>query len=101
MAPPTTAVSNDHLPSKFASIKDLAESNGLASIPSAYHTLADRRDEIVDDSLAASIPVLDFSDLASSDPTLHAHALQQLAKASAEWNFFMVRMSYMRIISHH
>ncbi|XP_028790836.1 flavanone 3-dioxygenase 2 [Neltuma alba] len=87
---PTAASSTKPLPSKISSIKDLAESHGLASIPSDFHTLADRRDQVADDGLAASIPVIDLSLLASPDPQLHAHALQQLAEAAAEWNFFMI-----------
>ncbi|CAL5204051.1 unnamed protein product [Lathyrus oleraceus] len=74
----------------ISSIKAFAESNGASPIPSNYHSFTDIDDVAVADELAASIPVFDFSLLTSDDPQIHAKAVQELAKACAEWGFFML-----------
>ncbi|XP_028760192.1 1-aminocyclopropane-1-carboxylate oxidase homolog [Neltuma alba] len=72
-------------------IQAFIESNGDIPIPTTYYSLAEpRRDDVADDDLAASIPVLDFSLLTSPDPQIHADAVRQLGDACREWGFFMI-----------
>jgi len=77
--------------SNISSIKTFAESNGASLIPSNYHSLTEH-DDIIDvaDELAASIPIIDFSQLTSDDTQIHTKAVHELAKACSEWGFFMV-----------
>ncbi|KAJ7955559.1 putative 2-oxoglutarate and Fe(II)-dependent oxygenase superfamily protein [Quillaja saponaria] len=82
---------NIHAP-KAPSIKAFAEAIGqAAALPSNYNSLVDPRDkDEVDDSLAALIPVIDFSLLTSKDPEIHAKAVHDLGKACTEWGFFLI-----------
>ncbi|XP_061349302.1 2-oxoglutarate-dependent dioxygenase 19-like [Gastrolobium bilobum] len=88
-----TTVSSSEPPkvhaSDISSIKAFAESNGASPIPSTYYSLTEPRDDVADE-LASSIPVIDFSLLTSHDPQIHSPAVHELAKACAEWGFFML-----------
>jgi len=84
--------------SHISSIEAFAESNGVFPIPSSYqyHSLTEHDDIIdVEDELAASIPVIDFSLLTSYDPQIHTKAVHELAKACSEWGFFMVTFFFL------
>ncbi|GAB4838418.1 hypothetical protein Ancab_027953 [Ancistrocladus abbreviatus] len=74
---------------KVSSIRELAESPTLTSIPTAY-TYSTNPTEILDSSPDDSIPVIDFSLLTSGTPDQRSKAIQDLAKACEEWGFFMV-----------
>ncbi|KAI6678382.1 hypothetical protein NL676_039178 [Syzygium grande] len=73
---------------KIASVKTLAESSNLSSIPShyAYTTSASDDQGIHDDS----IPVIDFTLLSSSNPDQRSKAVSDLTKACEDWGFFML-----------
>jgi len=78
------------------SIKEFAKSNGdFSLIPSTYHSISQIHDDDDDvaENLASSIPVIDFSHLASHHPQTHAKAVHLLGEACAEWGVFMVRNS--------
>ncbi|KAI6678391.1 hypothetical protein NL676_039187 [Syzygium grande] len=73
---------------KIASVKTLAESSNLASIPSHYaYTTSAFVDQAIHDD---SIPVIDFSLLSSSNPDQRSKAISDLAKACEDWGFFML-----------
>ncbi|PIN00891.1 Flavonol synthase [Handroanthus impetiginosus] len=63
-----------------SSVKALAESSTLQSIPSQFTFANDSRGSHCD-----SIPILDFSLLTSPDPDQRAELLQDLDKACREW----------------
>lgn len=88
-----TAASVVSSPNKMTSVKDLAESPGLSSIPSAYAFRKDQNDQqssISDPEPDDSIPIIDFSLLISSCPEQRYKAIHDLGKACQEWGFFMV-----------
>ncbi|KAM7252048.1 hypothetical protein ACFE04_023931 [Oxalis oulophora] len=75
------------------SIKTLAESPGLTSIPHNYIIARNSHDDeqILDsDTTKHSIPIIDFSLLTSSQPDQRSRIVQDLGKACQEWGFFMV-----------
>ena len=78
-----------HPPPKLTSIKALAESPGLSSIPSIYTFLTDPNDQALSDT-KESIPIIDFSLLTSSIPDERSKMIQELGKACQDWGFFMV-----------
>lgn len=77
----------------MGSVKAIAESPNLTSIPSSYIFSA-----AADDSygIAAanedSIPIIDFSLLTNGTPGQRAKAVDELGKACEAWGFFMVRV---------
>ncbi|XP_031285646.1 protein DMR6-LIKE OXYGENASE 2-like isoform X1 [Pistacia vera] len=80
-------------PYKMTSVKDLAESPGLSSIPSAYTFRKNQNDQqssISDPEPDDSIPIIDFSLLISSCPEQRYKIIHDLGKACQEWGFFMV-----------
>ncbi|KAL4318036.1 hypothetical protein GQ457_18G015260 [Hibiscus cannabinus] len=76
-------------PLKLTSVKALAESPGLSSIPSLYTFPKHTNDEVFSDT-EESIPTLDFSLLTSPNTDERSKAVQELRKACQDWGFFMV-----------
>jgi hypothetical protein len=83
------------------SIKALAESPGLTSIPPTYTFTRGPDDEPVSDDPEDSIPIIDFSLLTSGTPDQRSQTIHQLGKACQDWGFFMVikRMHYYILIN--
>ncbi|CAK7355116.1 unnamed protein product [Dovyalis caffra] len=77
-------------PTKITSIKTLAESPGLTSIP-ATHTFAPQHllDQVISDQ-EASIPVIDYSLLISGTSDQRSKIIHELGRACQDWGFFMV-----------
>ncbi|KAJ0078025.1 hypothetical protein Patl1_37161 [Pistacia atlantica] len=80
------------LPNKMATVKVLAESPGLSSIPSTYtfpKNESDKKSSVsdteYDDNL---IPVIDFSLLTSSSPEVRSIIINDLREACQKWGFF-------------
>ncbi|XP_057977285.1 2-oxoglutarate-dependent dioxygenase 19-like [Malania oleifera] len=76
---------------KAISIRTLAESDDLTSIPSTYvfNPNPNKEPEVVSDP-GDSLPIVDFSLLAHGTPDQRSKAVQDLGKACEEWGFFMV-----------
>lgn len=75
---------------KVTSIKTLAESPNLKSIPSQY-TFTINPDDIADpNDPMFSIPVIDYSLLTSSSPQQRSKIIHDLTKVCQDWGFFMV-----------
>ena len=75
---------------KVTSIKALAESGGLTSVPSEYAYATNRNDQADSDDPDHSIPTVDFSKLITSSPDQRSKVLHDLRRACEEWGFFMV-----------
>ncbi|KAF8032087.1 hypothetical protein BT93_D1104 [Corymbia citriodora subsp. variegata] len=76
---------------QITSVKTLAESSDLTSIPSHYaFTTSASGDQAVHSDHDDSIPVIDFSLLSSSNPDQRRKVVSDLAKACQDWGFFMV-----------
>ncbi|KAE8687720.1 putative 2-oxoglutarate and Fe(II)-dependent oxygenase superfamily protein [Hibiscus syriacus] len=76
-------------PSKLTSVKALAESLHLSSIPSSYTFPKHANDEAYSGT-TESIPIIDFSLLTSSNPVERSKMIQELGNACQDWGFFMV-----------
>ncbi|XP_015576938.2 2-oxoglutarate-dependent dioxygenase 19 [Ricinus communis] len=76
-------------PPKITSIKILAESPDLITIPASYTFTPNSHDLVVSDTEGA-IPVIDYSLLISSSPDHRSKIIHDLGKACQEWGFFMV-----------
>ncbi|XP_054820098.1 2-oxoglutarate-dependent dioxygenase 19-like [Prosopis cineraria] len=76
--------------SHISSVKAFIESNNAISIPSTYYSITELREDVVEDDLAASIPVINFALLTSDDPHIHANTVQDLGNVCKEWGFFMI-----------
>ncbi|KAL3515504.1 hypothetical protein ACH5RR_022406 [Cinchona calisaya] len=79
--------------SNLSSVKQLAESPGLNSIPSCYEYSNNHTDDqstASDDPDEVSIPVIDFSLLSSTNLDQRLKVVQELGRACQEWGFFMV-----------
>jgi hypothetical protein len=76
--------------SKMISIKALAESPGLTSIPPAYAFTHNPNDQPVSDDPEDSILIVDFSLLTSGTPDQRSRTIHHLGKACQDWGFFMV-----------
>ncbi|GLT97972.1 hypothetical protein SLE2022_155110 [Rubroshorea leprosula] len=86
---PKTSTASITNPPKMTSVKKLAESPGLTSIPPVYTFPSNPQDEASSES-EETIPTIDFSLLTSSDPNQRSKMIQELGKACQEWGFFMV-----------
>ncbi|CAI9113044.1 OLC1v1013571C1 [Oldenlandia corymbosa var. corymbosa] len=73
----------------MASVKTLAQSQDLKSLPSDY-THFKNQHKSVEASPEVGIPVIDFALLTSSNLDHRAKAIHDLGKACEEWGFFMV-----------
>ncbi|KAF5448454.1 hypothetical protein F2P56_028989, partial [Juglans regia] len=72
------------------SIKQLAESPGLTSVPPTYTFTPNPNDHPVSDDQKDSIPVIDFARLTSGTPDQRSKLVHDLGKACQDWGFFMV-----------
>lgn len=74
------------------SVKSLAESPNLTSIPSTYTFINNPHDlQAVDlDNPDDQIPIIDFSLLSSANPRQRSKVISDLGKACQDWGFFMV-----------
>ncbi|XP_024980145.1 protein DMR6-LIKE OXYGENASE 2-like isoform X1 [Cynara cardunculus var. scolymus] len=71
------------------SVKALAESPDLNSIPSLYAYSKNATDSPASDP-QDPIPTIDFSLLTSADPDQRSQVIQELDKACKDWGFFQV-----------
>lgn len=78
MAPPVPLVQD-------LSIKDLANSSDLKTIPSHFTFVSDSKG-----SISEFLPIVDFSLLVSDNPEQRSEALSGLGKACEQWGFFVV-----------
>ncbi|GMY38868.1 protein DMR6-LIKE OXYGENASE 2-like [Fagus crenata] len=72
------------------SIKKLAESPGLTSIPSNYAFTTNPDDQAVSEEPEDLLPVIDFSLLTSGTPHQRSKIIQELGQACKDWGFFML-----------
>ncbi|KAJ6289950.1 hypothetical protein OIU78_025801 [Salix suchowensis] len=77
------------LPSKITSIKTLAESPGLTSIPATHAFTPDLNGQVTSVP-EGSIPVIDYSLLISGTPGQRSEIVHELGRACQDWGFFMV-----------
>ncbi|MED6106569.1 hypothetical protein PIB30_005553 [Stylosanthes scabra] len=76
---------------KFRSVKTLAESPELTSIPSSYTFTTNPDDELVTDPDDDDpIPVIDYSLLFSGTPDQRAKTIHDIGRACEQWGFFML-----------
>ncbi|KAB2634820.1 2-oxoglutarate/Fe(II)-dependent dioxygenase [Pyrus ussuriensis x Pyrus communis] len=76
--------------SKVASIKTLADSAALTSVPSEYTYTKNPNDMGDANDPEHSIPIIDFALLTSAYPDQRAQMIQKLGRACQEWGFFQV-----------
>ncbi|KAL0335070.1 UNVERIFIED_CONTAM: 2-oxoglutarate-dependent dioxygenase 19 [Sesamum radiatum] len=84
MAPAIAPMKPSNLPEN-SFVKALAESSTLNSVPSQFSFANDSRGSHSD-----SIPIIDFSLLASDNPDQRAKVLRDLDNACREWGFFVL-----------
>ena len=77
------------LPSNITSIKTLAESPGLTSIPATHAFTPDLHGQVTSVP-EGSIPVIDYSLLISGTPGQRSKIVHELGRACQDWGFFMV-----------
>ncbi|XP_061362139.1 2-oxoglutarate-dependent dioxygenase 19-like [Gastrolobium bilobum] len=70
------------------SVKGLVDSNCPSSIPSNYLCLKNPDDSILYET--ENIPIIDFSQLNSSNPNERSKEIQKLGDACRDWGFFML-----------
>ncbi|KAJ4848943.1 hypothetical protein Tsubulata_034179 [Turnera subulata] len=75
---------------RLSTIKALAESPGLTSIPSTYTYARESKEAAASSESEDSIPIIDFSLLSSDTPEQRSKIIHELGKACQEWGFFMV-----------
>lgn len=76
---------------KFTSVKALAESPELTSIPSSYTFTTNPDDGVVaDPDDDDPIPVIDYSLLVTGTPDQRAKTIHEIGKACEQWGFFML-----------
>ncbi|CAI9104093.1 OLC1v1002705C2 [Oldenlandia corymbosa var. corymbosa] len=74
----------------MASVKSLAQSHDLKSLPSDYTHFKNKAKSIEARPEVVNVPVIDLSLLSSTNPDDRAKAIHDLGKACKEWGFFMV-----------
>ncbi|XP_065872868.1 2-oxoglutarate-dependent dioxygenase 19-like [Euphorbia lathyris] len=77
------------LPPKITSIRTLAESPGLTTIPASHTFPQNPHDQVVSD-IEEPVPVIDYSLLVSTNPDQRSKIIHELGKACQEWGFFKV-----------
>ncbi|KAK3034796.1 hypothetical protein RJ639_033701 [Escallonia herrerae] len=77
----------------MTSIKVVAQSSALNSLPSSYAYSANRQVAAASDP-DGSLPVIDFSLLTSGNPDQRAKVVHDLGKACEEWGFFLLTSYY-------
>lgn len=89
----TASLPQVSLSNKMATVKVLAESPGLSSIPSTYafpKNESDKQSSVADTEYDDHlIPVIDFS-LLTSSPEVRSIIINDLREACQEWGFFKV-----------
>ncbi|XP_038886412.1 protein DMR6-LIKE OXYGENASE 2-like [Benincasa hispida] len=76
---------------KMASVKSIAETPNLASIPSSYIFSGSPDDKTAPIAMDNdSIPTIDFVLLTSGTPDQRSKVVDELGKACRDWGFFMV-----------
>ncbi|CAL0317848.1 unnamed protein product [Lupinus luteus] len=70
------------------SVKGLVESNDLRSVPSKYIWPTNPEDHILHKT--ENVPIIDFAQLISSNPSEQSMAVQKLGDACRDWGFFML-----------
>ena len=91
----TLKASTVHSP-RMKSVKALAESASLSSLPSIYSFTHNPHDEtIIPDDAEDSVPIIDVSLLVSGTPEEQSQVVHQLNKACSDWGCFMVQFSYL------
>ncbi|KAI4296414.1 hypothetical protein L6164_036373 [Bauhinia variegata] len=75
---------------RITSVKSLAESPELTSIPPSYTFTTNPDDEEVVDPDDDPIPIVDYFLLVSGIPDQRSKAIHELRKACEEWGFFIV-----------
>ncbi|KAG5226636.1 2-oxoglutarate/Fe(II)-dependent dioxygenase [Salix suchowensis] len=91
-------------PTKITSIKTLAESPGLTSIPATYTFTPDLHGQVTSVP-EGSIPVIDYSLLISGTPGQRSEIVHELGRACQDWGFFMklssfIFFNYDQVINH-
>ena len=76
--------------SNVTSIKSLAESAALNSVPSAYAFNINPNDEADPNDPEFAVPIVDMSLLTSGSPDQRAKIIRDLVKICGEWGFFIV-----------
>ncbi|XP_016650738.1 PREDICTED: protein DMR6-LIKE OXYGENASE 1-like isoform X3 [Prunus mume] len=74
---------------KVTSIKSLAESPALNSVPSAYGFTINPNDEADPNDPEFAIPIVDMSLLTSGSPEQRSKIIHDLVKICQEWGFFI------------
>lgn len=76
----------------FTSVKTLAESPELTSIPCSYTFTTNPDDEIVadPDDVDDPIPIIDYSLLVTGTPDQRDKTIHDIGKACEQWGFFML-----------
>ncbi|KAF2320499.1 hypothetical protein GH714_027744 [Hevea brasiliensis] len=77
------------LPQNITTIRTIAESPGLTSIPSAYTFTPTPHDQVVSET-QVSLPVIDYSLLTSGTPHQRSKIVHDLGKACQNWGFFLM-----------
>ncbi|PON87342.1 Isopenicillin N synthase [Trema orientale] len=89
----TTTQNNVSIPKIVKSVKSLAESPDLTSVPSSYNFTTEVSN-ILDKELLeeeeVEFPTIDFSLLTSGTPNQRSEVINELTKACETWGFFMV-----------
>eukprot|EP00268_Persea_americana_P009448 TRINITY_DN13791_c0_g3_i4.p1 TRINITY_DN13791_c0_g3~~TRINITY_DN13791_c0_g3_i4.p1 ORF type:complete len:324 (-),score=45.43 TRINITY_DN13791_c0_g3_i4:401-1372(-) len=89
MAPPTILV-DAFSPHTKGSIKEIAESGNLSSIPGHYNFSQSESQQLPDPVSTEDIPTIEFNLLVNGTPDQRSQVISDLGHACSEWGFFMV-----------
>ncbi|XXG54180.1 hypothetical protein AAC387_Pa03g2128 [Persea americana] len=89
MAPPTILV-EAFSPHTKGSIKEIAESGNLSSIPGHYNFSQSESQQLPDPVSTEDIPTIEFNLLVNGTPDQRSQVISDLGHACSEWGFFMV-----------
>ncbi|RWR76547.1 LOW QUALITY PROTEIN: 2OG-FeII_Oxy domain-containing protein/DIOX_N domain-containing protein [Cinnamomum micranthum f. kanehirae] len=89
MAPPTILV-EAFSPYTKGSIKEIAESGNLSSIPGHYNFSQSESQQLPDPVSTEDIPTIDYNLLVNGTPDQRSQVISDLGHACSEWGFFMV-----------
>lgn len=78
-------------PSSVTSIKSIAESAALNTVPSAYAFNINPDDEADPNDPEFAIPIIDMSILTSGTPEQRSQIIHDLVRICQDWGFFIVR----------
>eukprot|EP00268_Persea_americana_P009443 TRINITY_DN13791_c0_g2_i2.p1 TRINITY_DN13791_c0_g2~~TRINITY_DN13791_c0_g2_i2.p1 ORF type:complete len:359 (-),score=46.33 TRINITY_DN13791_c0_g2_i2:444-1520(-) len=77
-------------PRKRGSIKEIAESGSLTSIPTHYNFFQSEAPQLPYPVVTEDIPTIDFNLLVNGTPDQRSQVVRDLGHACSEWGFFMV-----------